>query len=500
MTGPCLPVLLLWLILLLPAPVHAQTPDIPDLVRVTMVHSDLSVLLEWEHSSSPDIVNYHVYKMNSSLAFEKIASLDPDSLRFRDVYTELGLLSYSVTAEDSKGNESLFADNVHKAVSLQVSYDICKEANLLNWTRYEGWEGEISAYRIMQVLTDGTARSLGFVSEGSQSFTHSDILTGQEYRYYIETVHISGTPSLSAIERVSPELPAAPEYLQLDQVSVVDRGELELLFSADVSGPVNSFRILRKVDDASAWVELGLIRDASQEQMRFQDRGLTSLHSYTYRVESVFFPGDCQEALTISSSGSSNTILLNASKIGDNTIQLSWNGYSAFPGGLLGYEVEYRTENSDYILLHQAGTDSSYQHSFEPDPDPDRDPLAGRFYYRIRAIEDSGGKGLSFSNVVSQSFSSDIRIPTAITPRDPGSLGINDSFKPLMDFQPEKYQLIVADRNGRRVFETRSPEEGWPGTDRHGGFVPEGVYVYYLQYTDFNGIFRTLTGNVTVLY
>jgi hypothetical protein len=50
------------------------------------------------------------------------------------------------------------------------------------------------------------------------------------------------------------------------------------------------------------------------------------------------------------------------------------------------------------------------------------------------------------------------------------------------------------------MFETTDPEEGWDGRFRGGSYVDEAVYVYYIQYTDYAGLFRTFTGNVTVLY
>jgi gliding motility-associated-like protein len=70
----------------------------------------------------------------------------------------------------------------------------------------------------------------------------------------------------------------------------------------------------------------------------------------------------------------------------------------------------------------------------------------------------------------------------------------------LMDFAPREYVLIVMDRGGRKLFETTNPEEGWDGTYMGGDFVNEAVYVYYIQYTDNTGLFRTYSGNVTVLY
>ena len=90
-----------------------------------------------------------------------------------------------------------------------------------------------------------------------------------------------------------------------------------------------------------------------------------------------------------------------------------------------------------------------------------------------------------------------MQVPNAFTP---GSNDINAEFKPLMDFAPEEYLMIVVDRGGRKMFETTDPGEGWDGRFQGGSFVDEAVYVYYIQYTDYTGLFQTFTGNVTVLY
>ncbi len=67
---------------------------------------------------------------------------------------------------------------------------------------------------------------------------------------------------------------------------------------------------------------------------------------------------------------------------------------------------------------------------------------------------------------------------------------MNFEFKPMMDFAPRKYMMIVFDRGGRKLFETTDPGEGWDGTFHGGDFVMEGVYVYFIQYTDYTGLFK----------
>ena len=55
--------MLLALTVLIPGVINAQTlPDIPDIIRVSVDHSDNGVWIEWEPSTDTDIEWYHLYK------------------------------------------------------------------------------------------------------------------------------------------------------------------------------------------------------------------------------------------------------------------------------------------------------------------------------------------------------------------------------------------------------------------------------------------------------
>ncbi len=124
----------------------------------------------------------------------------------------------------------------------------------------------------------------------------------------------------------------------------------------------------------------------------------------------------------------------------------------------------------------------------------------GEVQYRVIALENgSAGRsaGKSFSNITAAVMETHMQVPSAFTP---GSNDINFEFKPRMDFAPREYVMMVVDRGGRKMFETTNPGEGWDGRFRGGAFVNEAVYVYYIQYTDYTRLFRTITANITVLY
>ncbi|MCW5900575.1 MAG: gliding motility-associated C-terminal domain-containing protein [Flavobacteriales bacterium] len=90
-------------------------------------------------------------------------------------------------------------------------------------------------------------------------------------------------------------------------------------------------------------------------------------------------------------------------------------------------------------------------------------------------------------------------VPNAFTPDGDG---LNDVFIPsVLGIDPERYDLIIYDRWGHIVFETREHTVGWNGGYRNEGeILPQGVYVWHLIVSDgYSRIQRDMMGTVTLL-
>lgn len=73
----------------------------------------------------------------------------------------------------------------------------------------------------------------------------------------------------------------------------------------------------------------------------------------------------------------------------------------------------------------------------------------------------------------------DFFLPNAFTPDGDG---LNDSFLPKMS-NAGGYVFTVYDRWGKKLFETRDPDQGWDGSF-NGSLCEKGVYVYEIGLTD----------------
>jgi len=475
-------------------------PDIPDLIRVTVDHADNGVLVQWEPSTDKDIEFYHMYKMNPDQSFSKIFTFDPYTFEYKHMTSGLKNLAYAITAEDSTGNESVFGQNVHRAVSVSSDFDLCKQTNEVQWTGYEGWEGLISGYKLYGALAGDPFQELDFLTAPPLSFSHGQVQVEATYVYYVETFNNNGLSSVSAIDSVTSIFPEAPSFITIDYVSVMDGSTVTLQFSADLAGPVKSFRVMRRSDPGSSYVAVDTLWNVAEPTSVVQDQFPTGSLSYQYMVQSLFRPVACNSALVISESNTGNSILLEH-EMADRLLTLNWNAYSEFETGLAGYTIQRRGGEGEFIDVETVGPGTtqweesieSLINGFQP----------GELQYRVLAISNEGGigqPGTSISNIITVHVETKMQLPNAITPGNPGSSGVDHEFKPLMDFGPRAYLMIVVDRAGRKLFESTQADQGWDGRYQNGEFVNEGVYVYYIQYTDYTGITRSLTGNVTVLY
>jgi gliding motility-associated-like protein len=472
-------------------------PDIPDLIRVSVDHANNGVWIEWEASEDTTVDLYKLYWMDGLTGSPKF-TFSSKTFKFKQD-TPIDT-AYSVTAIDTLDGtaerESPFEHNVHRVVSLALEFDPCVPANTLKWTGYRGWDGKISGYRIYGGIAGGELQMLKFVHANTRSFTHKGVLTDTVYNYYIETVHTSGMTSLSRIVSIATPSPEPPGMLTVDHVSVLDKNTIEMQFTADVSGPVNNFRIMRRTG-GSPYTEIETLWNSSQATRVFQDFTPTVDQSYQYKVQAIYQPESCTNPIVVSESNPGTSILLGNS-IEDQIVTLYWTNYESYPYGLSGYIIQRRSGMGEFIDVQSVGPETtrwsetiqSVIDGFQP----------GELQYKVLAVGNQSpgmDSGISISNIVGVAVETHLSLPSAFTP---GSNDMNALFKPVLDFSPREYVLIVYDRGGRKLFETTDPGEGWNGTYSGGNYAMEGVYVFHIEYTDYAGLFRSSTGNITVIY
>jgi gliding motility-associated-like protein len=93
-----------------------------------------------------------------------------------------------------------------------------------------------------------------------------------------------------------------------------------------------------------------------------------------------------------------------------------------------------------------------------------------------------GFSDISYSNIDCSPQEPIAFVPNAFTPG-----GLNPVFAPVIRFNNDsEYQMLIYNRWGQLVFETKSILEGWDGT-QNGQDAQQGTYFYSIKSKGLNG-------------
>lgn len=156
----------------------------------------------------------------------------------------------------------------------------------------------------------------------------------------------------------------------------------------------------------------------------------------------------------------------------------------------LGRDTMY-CPGTHFVLDATTATASAYlwqDGSTLPTYDVDQ---AGTYWVEVTVNNCLGGDTIQFSNCPSQMW-----FPTAFTPNNDG---LNDYFKPT-GVLIANYHLLIFDRWGTQVFESKVISEGWDGKYQ-GEYCEPGVYAYTAVYETLEPANETkkVSGSLTLM-
>lgn len=164
------------------------------------------------------------------------------------------------------------------------------------------------------------------------------------------------------------------------------------------------------------------------------------------------------------------SILLKGNKTTEFDIKLSWNDYIGWKNGVERYDIYRRVNDVETFNLYNKGNiDTTASITVG---------LDGRKQcYRIVAVQKNNENLQSWSNEICFEYDPVLHIPTAFTPNNDG---LNDTFK-VKAFNLSKFNMIIFNRWGEKVFSTNSTKEGWDGYYK-GNACDIGTYIVIIQY------------------
>ncbi len=471
-------------------------PEKPELIYVSLDTSALNadnINILWKKSPSPDVAKYILYyEVKTINGYEgvKFDSVPASVTSYIHNTSSLNLtppIRYSISATDSAGNESPRKPGVHAGIFNTVSYDSCNSTLTLRWTKYLGWGNNVSGYRVNASINSGAYQTIAGLNSNDSSYVIFEVPENTQYDFIIEGVKNDSLVSFSNVLRKNTYMPLPPSDLRLDYVTVTGSQTVELKFGYTDTTPIDKYALLRSSEELAKFEPVKIISNVNSSPVTVNDSIFTSVSSYFYRIGAV---NTCGEIIGTSNLGTSILLVGNNDK---ESNVLEWNSYRDFPLGTGSYEV-YRIDTAGSSIL--IGNVTSPQNFTDDLPSLYGQDFTGKIIYQVKAVE-NGGNNFSFSNFLEINVKTEIWVPNAFTPNGDGR---NDVFAPRLNFIPREYLLIIFDRSGLEVFSSKNADIGWDGRVNGNNFAPEGVYIYHVQYSSFNGIKANKTGNVTVFY
>jgi gliding motility-associated-like protein len=251
------------------------------------------------------------------------------------------------------------------------------------------------------------------------------------------------------------------------------------LITYSICGNDTIRRVIKTFDLA---VELGPDTLMCTDQILELNAGGSGLYEYTWQDQSNL------QTFLVNSPGTYSVEIRNilGCKLKDS-IQVNYDDKPSFT---LGSDQLICPGN---VIQLQPNIDPSWQVQWQDGTTSPKHDFTEPGTYSLMAINFCGS---STDEIVIHPGICRVHVPNAFTPNRDGK---NDLFKILGTEKVSHLHLIVFNRWGEKVFETRDKNKGWDGRF-HGKEVPTGTYVYMLQFTDaYSPQVQNLKGNFVLI-
>ena len=276
-----------------------------------------------------------------------------------------------------------------------------------------------------------------------------------------------------------------PDPPTVCRITVVE-GDIgvRLDWKPDYSAYLGGYKIFRKIwgteDPFSLLEEI-----PSNLVNSYEDRKVNvDNHRYCYVLASMDRCGK-----EVVGTDTSCTILLKAVPV-EYASEIEWSDYVGWGNKLDRYEVWMAPESFNFYVRIHPGEKNQFNHTdkdiYRPQP---------MFCYRVKAMNTPTECGTeSWSNENCVEFNPLLHTANAFTPNGDG---VNDYFV-VSHYFINNYYLVIYDRWGNLIFESFDKSNHWTG-DNDGQACPEGVYIYVVEGTGYNGQVIRKKGTVTLI-
>jgi gliding motility-associated-like protein len=486
------------------------TVNAPPVQNLTLTESLNAFELNWDAADCPQVVGYKLYKSNDSIA------LNPENCCTPNFPLSIG---YSLLAEVDGKQTTTFTDSINLVVGNQYCYlvtavfqngaescisnQVCGEMNFqipvlthatigftdptlgvdtVRWTHPKELDlnvyGGPYQYRLYQSTSNALSFEPVFTTAPQNSLTQCDTFfinqnlptSSNAFQYKV------------ALINNGQELGFSPTATTIFLSLVPNDNQLQLVWNEIVPWTNSLYEIWKESPTNSGnFVLLDIISEKS-----YIDSNLLNETSYCYKVRSIgaySLPGIVSPLLNWSNIACAQPTDLTppcAPTLGNltqncETFQnsLFWDQNPAFCAeDVVGYRVYYSpTTDGDFEVITDFSA-SSTGFIFS-----DTSNLAGCFYLTAYDSLPNQNESVASNLICVENCEPLYELPNVFTPNDDNN---NDVFHPLLPYKfIDAVDLVILNRWGNTIFETKDPMIGWNGKDQKTGeWVTEGVYTY----------------------
>jgi gliding motility-associated-like protein len=453
----------------------------------------------WTLSPSPGVAAYLLYTYHDENGIPRGDIIDtirdPTATTFKYSGTSYKYFSSSYVVAAYKlpvipgldGCPSPFS-NVLNTIFTRAVADTCNKKIIVSWNSYASLPKKVTGYSILLSVNNGSYNEVTNVSSDTNSFTLNDFIINADYCFVVRANLEGGTFSTSNKACLTTKMQRAPDWINADYATVNTDNKISLSFTIDPLSEITHFLLERKNAQSAAFQEIARPVSANGSVI-YTDAHANTDSIYYYRLSAI---NNCSIPVTISNV--CTNLVLKLERKG-NDLNLSWNSYREWLGMISSYRIFINTGKGfeEKAVLPAADTVFTFGYKeimFEV--------IGKEICFYISASETSnphGVTGQSLSSVVCIVPTETITVPNVFTPNNDL---IDDFFKPVLSFTPVDYHLVISNRQGKILFESRDYNEVWDGT-LNGNPQPQGVCLWFLKVTTPSGKRISKTGTLTII-
>ncbi|MGC1390958.1 MAG: gliding motility-associated C-terminal domain-containing protein [Bacteroidales bacterium] len=464
-------------------------PKPPVLTSVSVDPETGNTNLTWTSSPSSDIAAYilYTYKNRDGMPVDTVWDSTATSYTLSSTASKYFSVSYVIAAMRLPRCTSILSDSIN-SIFETASLDTCNKKIMILWNRYPSFPQKVTGYTVLLSEGGGTFYEAGNVNAGDTSYVLNDFTINTEYCFVVRANLEGGKFSTSNKTCLSTKMQRPPLWINADQATLNSEGKITLSFTVDPMSEIKHFSLERKTGSSGTFQEISRPVSVNGSVYYTDNQANTNIINY-YRLSAV---NGCNIPVMVSNLASN--IVLSLKRSGNNII-LSWNPYQSWLGTISSYKLFVNSgkgyEEQNVIPASDTVFVQDYQQIMYK-------VSGNEVCFYIDASEASNPYGISGASISSTICTSPIEIITIPNVFTPNNDLDNDLFRPVLSFTPSDYQLIISDRQGNILFETRDYLESWDGS-KNGKPQPQGVFLWFLKLTTPSGKTISKTGTITII-